>query len=201
MFLILKWQHLHSKNSAWLSNSSTCVAWNQSKFIDNWVRHAVMALWTWKMCVRGRDSSKKAECRVTRTSPSTWTCLNHPEGGCNMFLWNVRTFYHYMLHTTKTRPATAQWLLWKPEKLYCSVALMHLFFWSKKNFQGCLVTTITWPNTTTFEHHNAVHKANSQAQRTQKRFCQVSLKAFLKLKRQVLTKKWLSDNKHVMANS
>ena len=65
VFLILKWRRLHSKSSAWLSDSSTCVAWNQSKFIDNWVRHAVMALRTWKMCVRGCDISKKAERRVT----------------------------------------------------------------------------------------------------------------------------------------
>ena len=65
VFLILKWRRLHSKNSAWLSDSSTCVAWNQWKFIDNWVRHAVMALWTWKMCVRGCDSSKKVESLVT----------------------------------------------------------------------------------------------------------------------------------------
>ena len=63
--LILKWRRLHSKSSAWLSDSSTCVAWNHSKFIDSWVRHAVMALWTWKMCVRGCDSLKKAERRVT----------------------------------------------------------------------------------------------------------------------------------------
>jgi len=52
------------ENSAWLSDSSTCVAWNPSKFINSWVRHAMMALWTWKMCVRGYDSSKKAECLV-----------------------------------------------------------------------------------------------------------------------------------------
>ena len=63
VFLILKWRRLHSKNSA--SDSSTCVARNQSKFIDNWVRHAVMALWTWKMCVRGCNSSKKAKRHVT----------------------------------------------------------------------------------------------------------------------------------------
>ena len=48
----------------WLSDSSTCVAWNPLKFINNWVRHAMMELWTWKMCVRGYDSSKKAEYRV-----------------------------------------------------------------------------------------------------------------------------------------
>ena len=65
VFLILKWRRLHSKNSAWLSDCSTCVARNQSKFIDNCVRQAVMPLWTWKMCVRGCDTSKKAESRVT----------------------------------------------------------------------------------------------------------------------------------------
>ena len=63
------------KNSPWLSDSSTCVAWNQSKFIDNWVRHAVMALWTWKMSVRGCDSSKKAERLVKTTRRS----FGHPE--------------------------------------------------------------------------------------------------------------------------
>ena len=54
-------RRLYPKNSAWLSDSSTRVAWNPSKFINNWVRHAT--LWTWKMCVRVYNSSKKAERR------------------------------------------------------------------------------------------------------------------------------------------
>ena len=50
------------KNSAWLSDSSTCVAWNPSKSINNWVRHAMMALWTSKMCVRGYDWNTSKMC-------------------------------------------------------------------------------------------------------------------------------------------
>ena len=57
LFLILKWRSLLSKNTAWLSDSYACVAWKPSKSMNNWVRHA---LWTWKMCVRVYDSSKKA---------------------------------------------------------------------------------------------------------------------------------------------
>ena len=98
MFLILKWRRLHSKNSAWLSDSSTCVAWNQSKFIDNWVRHVVMALWTWKMCVRGCDSSKKAERRVTWCvqvvrSPNLLTKTTHHRKLKMQEFLNVITLY------------------------------------------------------------------------------------------------------------
>ena len=86
VFLILKWRHLHSKNSAWLSDPSTCVAWNPSKSINSWVRHAMMALWTWKMCVRRYDSSKKAERRVKTTRRS----LSHALGDLKTWLreWN-----------------------------------------------------------------------------------------------------------------
>jgi len=64
VFEILQWRRLGSKNNAWLFDSSICETWKSSEFINNWVRHAMMALWTWKMCVRGYDRSKKAERRV-----------------------------------------------------------------------------------------------------------------------------------------
>jgi len=56
--------------------------------------------------------------------------------------------------------------------------------------QGWLVTTVTWFNTTTFETSQCSTQSQfSKAPRIQKRCWQVSMKAFLKLKWQVLAKK------------
>jgi len=63
------------------------------------------------------------------------------------------------------------------------------FFLSKKNFQEWMVTTVTWFNTTTFETSQCSTQSRfSKAPRIRKRCWQVSLKAFLKLKWQVLAK-------------
>ena len=106
VFLILKWRRLHSKNSAWLSDSSTCMTWNQSKFIDNWVRHAVMALWAWKMCVRGCDSSKKGERLVKTTRPRTSRSEDEPLKKrllqpCNRGVSVVKNVYVYRVITLR----------------------------------------------------------------------------------------------------
>ena len=61
----------------------------------------------------------------------------HSEDGGSVFLWNIRTLKHYMVHRLKQRPLFVQQPLWKPQSFSCDLLWVTVMRFAWRDWGNC----------------------------------------------------------------